>query len=68
VLGSRAEADPFITEPSLDAIRDHRLQNAAAGFETDAMLEVTARPHLLQSEEIAAFVMHTRKPITHELL
>ena len=65
VAPSRIHSSP---KPRLDAARDHRLQHLAAGLVAHAVQQISARPHLLQREQIAAFVMHAGHAIADELL
>ena len=68
VLGGGSQPDPLVAEAGRDAAGDHRLQHLAAGLVAHPVQEVSARPHLLQGEQIAALVMHARQAIADELL
>ena len=67
VLGGGAEPNPLVAETGHDAAGDHRVQHLAAGFVAHPMQEFAARPHLLQSRQIAALVVDAGHAITHEL-
>ena len=68
VLGGGAEPDPLVAEAGLDAAGDHRLQHLAAGLIAHPVQQISARPHLLQGEQIAALVVHAGQAIADELL
>ena len=68
MFGGGSQPDPFVAEAGLDAAGDHRVQHLAAGFIADPVQQISARPHLLQRRQIAAFVMHAGHPVAHELL
>ncbi len=68
VLGGGPEANPLVAETGHDAAVDHRFEHFAGGLVADAVQEFSARPHLLQGRQVAAFVVHARDAITDELL
>src|SRR5262245_51865356 len=68
VLGCGAKPNPLISKTGCDTACDHRLQHVAGSFEADAMQQLAAHPYVLESAQIAAFVVHTRESVTHELL
>jgi ATP-binding cassette subfamily B protein len=45
MLGCRAELDPFVAKPGLDAVGNHRLQHRSAGFEADTMQKIAVGAH-----------------------
>ena len=68
VLARCAELDPLVAEAGLDAARDHVFEHLAAGFVADSMEQLAASAHVLNRRQVAAFVMHARQPVAHELL
>ena len=43
-------------------------EDLAARFVADAMEQLATSPHILNCRQVAAFVMHARQPVAHELL
>src|SRR4029450_6765864 len=68
VFGGGAETEPVVAEAAPDAAGDQRVEDAAARFVADAMLQVAAGAHVLYRREVAALVMHGREAVAHEFL
>ena len=52
----------------LDAVRDHRVQHAAARLVADAVPQLAARAHVLHRRQVAALVVHAGQAVARELL
>src|SRR5262249_567133 len=68
VFGRGAEPDPLVAESGGDAGGDHRLEHIAARLVAHPLAELGALPHLLQRQQIAAFVVDARQAVANELL
>ena len=68
MLGGGAEPDPFVAETGRDAVLDHRFQHLVLGLVAHPVQKIAARAHLLQGEQVAAFMVHARQAVADELL
>ena len=68
VLGRGSQPDPLVAEAGRDAAGDHRLQHFAVGLVAHPVQQVSARPHLLQREQIATLMVDAGQAIADELL
>ena len=64
VAPNRIHSSP---KPVSMPLGDHRVQHLAAGLIAHPVQQIAARPHLLQREQIPAFVMHAGQAVADEL-